>query len=519
MTSAEFAATYRVLRRISHEGVRSYTAQHVATQRPVMVHFLDGMSEPERGSLLARLGRLEPPDRARVYERLEVDGGPVVVTQILSGFASLPTWLAGRIEDGAETEAANGPAVLADRGIERTAVRDAAETPAAAVTPRHSPPPASPLDASPAGGSSVPGEFTRLFSSPSAPPEQRPEVSPRMSSAQAPTPVEGNRGGGSGHGAVPRESSIGSGHGAQSREQSGGAGGGFTEIFGAPPMASGTGAHRSPSPPLSRPSPVATPVTAPMTPVQRAPVEPNRAPPLQAPPIVEAGEFTRMFRPAAAPSQPPLSATPFTPPRGSPPPGAFPPGGGMPMSGSATGALKARPFVPPGSNTTPSPAPSPIVSPTEFPPPLPPEFLNRTDAAGGQGLAGSPPFSAPQPAAPPAAPPVPASRAPLAAGPSEFTRIIAAPVSSSAAGSPATAATASPAVAPPPTGAAPASAPAPAPSSGSGSAAPATDASAKTAGGGASPAPNWTVYIPLLLVLNVIAIVAMGLIIYFAVKN
>ena len=93
MTSAEFAAKYRVMKTLSDAGVRSQIAQEVALGRMVLVHTLDALPPAERQALIARLDALPPDAAAKVFGRFDVDGAVVVVTHFFSNFTTLPAWL------------------------------------------------------------------------------------------------------------------------------------------------------------------------------------------------------------------------------------------------------------------------------------------------------------------------------------------------------------------------------------------------------------------------------------------
>src|SRR5215468_3477181 len=93
MTSAEFAAKYRVLKSLTEHGARSQIAQELALGRMVMVHHLDAGSAKDRQRLLANVAALEPSAAAKVIEVADVEGTKVVVTQFLATFTDFPGWL------------------------------------------------------------------------------------------------------------------------------------------------------------------------------------------------------------------------------------------------------------------------------------------------------------------------------------------------------------------------------------------------------------------------------------------
>ena len=315
MTSDEFSARYRLLKCITEMGVHSYTALELASGRAVMVHFLDSAAPDASKALLRRLEQLPPPERARVSETLEVDGTPVVVTQVLQSFETLPTWVNGR---------------LAEQPTIKIRIRGDGKRPATPPAfPAASPP------ANPAAQQERPaGDFTMLFGSPPAP------------SDDAPAP---------------------------------------------------------PAPPIGR---------APIGAQPAAPAEPNITPEKRAAPARPAGGgFTEIFTRAAMAGDVPADPPPPAGARGSgaaggqftrflePPPGAVP--------------GTAPPAAPPSADRRPldRAGPPPPALPSFAPPPLPTTFPGF--AVPGGEPEGERPGRNPSPAPPP-----------VAAGPSEYTRIV-----------------------------------------------------------------------------------------------
>src|SRR2546430_7848946 len=91
MTNEELRQKSRLLKLVVEQDVRTYHALDAAGHI-VMVHYLPGHSaDSER--LLALLDALIPADQMRIVERAEVDGAPVIVTQFIQGFETLPVWL------------------------------------------------------------------------------------------------------------------------------------------------------------------------------------------------------------------------------------------------------------------------------------------------------------------------------------------------------------------------------------------------------------------------------------------
>src|SRR5439155_1388681 len=170
MTNEELQQKYRLMQLVAEHGVHSYHA-HDGAGHLCMVHYLPGPS-PETAQIVALLDALGPRDQTRILERMQVDGAPVVITQLIPGFASLATWL----ETRTPRPDAGPPAPAASRGAgELTQLFGAAggeglDHPAPPSPAPESLPVADPWGsgrgASPSGppppGISQ-GEFTRLF--------------------------------------------------------------------------------------------------------------------------------------------------------------------------------------------------------------------------------------------------------------------------------------------------------------------------------------------------------------------
>ena len=88
MNGEEFRSSYKLLRSVSEEGVQTYHALN-PNGRSVMVHLLAGGTSEENRRLLALVDRLGPADRRRVIDTLEVDGSPVLVTEVIHDFKTL----------------------------------------------------------------------------------------------------------------------------------------------------------------------------------------------------------------------------------------------------------------------------------------------------------------------------------------------------------------------------------------------------------------------------------------------
>jgi len=95
MTSAEFSARYHLVKPVADGSVRSLQALSTASGTSVMVHYLVG-TPAQNATVRDQIDRLPGPDRGRVLDIVDVEGNVVVVTQLLAGFATLSSWLAGR---------------------------------------------------------------------------------------------------------------------------------------------------------------------------------------------------------------------------------------------------------------------------------------------------------------------------------------------------------------------------------------------------------------------------------------
>jgi len=95
MTQEELRAQFTFLRQVASGPVVTHYARDPAG-RFVMVHLLEGLSQPGRDALMGALKRLSAGHRARVLQQLDVDGAPVIVTEYLQGFTTFDAWLEGR---------------------------------------------------------------------------------------------------------------------------------------------------------------------------------------------------------------------------------------------------------------------------------------------------------------------------------------------------------------------------------------------------------------------------------------
>ena len=409
MTSAEFAATYRVLKTLTEHGARSQIAQEVALGRMVMVHTLDVTNAMDPQRLRADIGMLPPSAGEQVLGVFDVDGTTVVVTRFLASFTDLPSWIrehaavddtktlvmeARPVKPAEPAAPVSPPAPLAASTGGFTAIF----APAAVASPDVMPPKApaipsftdmfgvvkaaesesAPVPPVPAvtPQASEPGEFTRQFQKMSPPPSAgTPPAAPPVAATPAPAPPA-----------------------AQGGDS-------FTKVFGGVKV-----------PPAAPPSPAA---------MTQAP-----PPPLASPPPTKGGEsFTQIFggiTPPPAPTAPTTSAPPAAARFGS----VIPP---QPLE-----APRQQPAAPPpppkkasGEFTqlfdrlTPSvsvPAQQrPPASPPSAPPMAAPAAPTPSWNQAPSPAAATPPTPAWQS---PPAPPTSAPGAAAASGPSEFTRIL-----------------------------------------------------------------------------------------------
>src|SRR5829696_6106446 len=188
MTSAEFAAKYKLLKCVTENGARTYLAQQLDLGRVVMAHYLDDDAGGEARRALGRLEQLPPAERAKVLELVEVDGVPVVVTMFMPGFENLPAWLAKHLGAAPAPEpsprAAESAGVDVDAPTQIIDVRGlASQAPPAAPAPAPELPKAAEPPSRHASATPALGGFTAAFGAASiaAP-------SPATSSAPIPSP-------------------------------------------------------------------------------------------------------------------------------------------------------------------------------------------------------------------------------------------------------------------------------------------------------------------------------------------
>lgn len=445
MTSAEFAAKYRVLKTLAENGARSQIAQEVALGRMVMVHRLEVGSPAENQRLMSQLASLDASGAEKVFGVWDVDGTQVIVTHFLTTFTDLPSWLASH---------AAAPNQALDALDAKTVV--IAAPPPTVQKPAVQPPPPPPTK--PAEGS-----FTALFGAVNSPPVAPAPTAPAPAPV-APPPVaakepgdftrvfQGQRATPPAHkpAAPPAPSAPGS----------------FTSVFG---QASATPARSESLPPTFRSNAASAPPVAPG--VARfesviPPVEPPRPQPAAPPPAApsinpSSNDFTSLFARLDPSKATPPASSAFSQ---APPPMAPP--------------APAPSFAPPAPSFAPPQAAPPSYSPPNFSaPPAPPMMPPPGSMLPGQ--------SAP----------------PVAGGPSEFTRVL------GRVGQPQVAPSAAQFPGNPPS--------LPTPSNSN----PAIPQQAAPARSDSTPARSTRSYLPLIIALNVVLILAIVVVVFFIVRK
>lgn len=94
MQGDEFRQRYEVGRQLTESGILSSEAAD-SQGAPVMIHVLGGPGDKAQ-LVLTLLQQLDPADRGKIVETVEVDGVQVVVTQALEDFSTLEEWLEKR---------------------------------------------------------------------------------------------------------------------------------------------------------------------------------------------------------------------------------------------------------------------------------------------------------------------------------------------------------------------------------------------------------------------------------------
>ena len=358
MTSAELSARYRVHKLLSEQSARTYIAQEIALGRAVMVHYLDRLPVVENQRLLDRLADLPTYAQEKIVEITEVEGITVVVTLFIAPFHGLQAWLDRIDANRTNPKGARPPSWNVGSGGAPAAARPAQPIPPTPAPVASPPPPAAPQAPAPRPAKPAPGEFTRIFGAQdigSAP------VAPTSSAAAAPPPLP----------PAPM-----------------------------PPAA--------PPPPFPSQAPASTPAPD---------VLARSAPPSRPAPDKPAESFTAIFGAPQLPvdQPPPAPKSDFIVPpampsrRGEPAPSSFPP------SLNDFGGFD-RPLPPPHSAPSQAPPPLPPVPPTATPAPRAPIAHDIAGVAGAAAAAAAAPAAAAaagaianknQPPARPPSPPLP----------------------------------------------------------------------------------------------------------------
>jgi hypothetical protein len=163
MTSEELRSRYQVLQRVGREGS---VATHLAvapSQMVVMIHFLAGPEEESR-DILARVDRLTEPDRARVLDVTQVDGSWVIITKFLAGGQTVREWLDSLplnqiVTDAVQPASPQNSAAIRELSEALTDDGSASDAAAERVEPRK----AAADRERHVDVADPPGEFTRLF--------------------------------------------------------------------------------------------------------------------------------------------------------------------------------------------------------------------------------------------------------------------------------------------------------------------------------------------------------------------
>ena len=156
MTGEEFRSQYQLGERLTEPPVVTHRAID-AQGFPAMVHYLLGSTEVTSASLLEKVHRADPTVQDQIREIDEVDGVPVVVTEVLDDFTTFQGWL-----DETTAPAAAIPKEEVDAPGAYTQLFKVSE-PELVSDPSTPEPP--PVEASPppAEEKKAPGSYTMLF--------------------------------------------------------------------------------------------------------------------------------------------------------------------------------------------------------------------------------------------------------------------------------------------------------------------------------------------------------------------
>ncbi|MEO8026997.1 MAG: hypothetical protein ABI823_11005, partial [Bryobacteraceae bacterium] len=170
---------YELLELKNDDGVKTFLAKQIATQRPVLAHLFVNPHTPEQRALLNLVDALQENERKRIVERGETDGTPFVITDRLIDYPSLRDWL-----NVNAVPRAKHPAIST---VESPSSGPAAQTPLARKGGWR-------IDGGPQdgpGGDSkkVDDDFAALFDTPAPNPAPGPKQSPAMPPTLANIPI------------------------------------------------------------------------------------------------------------------------------------------------------------------------------------------------------------------------------------------------------------------------------------------------------------------------------------------
>ncbi len=361
------SAALKLLALVHSGEIKTYLARHPKFDRMVMLHLLPPIGSALEAQILWAVGSLPVERRACLIERGEYVGSQYFVTENQPDYRSFLDWL-GPLP---EAVAAQRPAPaeeakrkpLSDRG-------EPVEAPAVATAAG----PALEEEPSSAG---EPGEFTRLFETPSV-------------ASEGPSPIAES----------PRKQAAEEG---STREPRSNPPEEFTRLFQTTGVAEPeAGSQREPSSPDIEAGEFTRMFQAPRpsTTTAAAPAQVRQAAPPPSSSSAEAGEFTRMFQ-----AKPPAAPKSVGRPPTAHPPTAPPPAASAGEAGEFTRMFQAKPPV--------------AEKPVSPPPPATPSPVPASGHAGEFTRVFQPPEAA-KPASAPARPP--------AEGPGEFTRMFQSPL-------------------------------------------------------------------------------------------
>lgn len=180
MRREDFGRRYKLRKRLSEGSIRSYDAVDSAGA-PLMVHVLAGPPDDVQ-KCLALLTRLDPSDKSKVVETVQVEGVQVVVTKVLEDFHTLPGWLDSHARGAGPESERSEPGEFtklfqAIPGEEEKKPSQAGEVARRSGAAESVPTPASTGESGGKEGGKTGGTFTGLFGQPAkeAPPHEPPE--------------------------------------------------------------------------------------------------------------------------------------------------------------------------------------------------------------------------------------------------------------------------------------------------------------------------------------------------------